>query len=177
MPTIYGQSDALAVAVTALINQYSGAFILPVTAQRLFVSKLGIGDIPAIGSNVSVRVIPGAEHADLQGLNQVYDDTYTVAIVILQNVTDVANGGLSEAQMQLLLQLRSQIFELLCMTKISCTAAVHPFCDTMPKGVRSKGLMGEETGVYDLARLESDNVFYSASQVIYPAVGIVRRAT
>jgi hypothetical protein len=169
--TKYGQSDAVAVEITAALNNRSSLFCLPVSAERLFQRKLDLGDISNIGDPVTIEVFPGDESSDLMGLDRIYDDTYGCHILILQNAADVTNGGLSESQAALLLRLRSEIVEFLCSCVLACPDAVHQFTNSIVRAVRH----GKE-GLYDLTRLEQSNVFYSEIIVTYRAVGL-RRST
>ena len=168
--TKYGQSDAVAVDIAAALTAASATFCLPVSAERLFARKLDIADISTIGNPVTIEVIPGDDIADLEVLDQIYDDTYGCNVVILQNILDAAKGGLDETRAALLLRLRSEIVEFLCARLLSCPDAVHPFAGAIVKACRH----GKE-GVYDLAKLEESNVFYSELIVTYKAVGLRRR--
>ena len=168
---IYGQSDAVAVEIAAALNANSGNFCLAVAAERRFARKLDVGDISSIGSAVTVQVFPGDELADLQGLDGIYDDTYGCHILILQNVANATTGGLDEAQMQLLLALRSQIVEFVASKLLSAPDAVHPFSRAQVKACRNDA----KEGIYDLNRLEQTNVFYSDLIVTYKMPGLRRR--
>ena len=153
MPT-YGQSDAVAVELTTALNNW-GSFILSISATRRFARKLDISTIANIDEDVTVEVIPGDDMADLTGLDQIYDDTYGCHIVLMQNVADLTSGGLSEAQMALLLQLRSEIIEFLCSRRLDAPDAVHPIVNARIHAVRH----GRE-GIYDLEKLEQNNIFF-----------------
>ena len=169
----YGQSDAVAVELVTILNNYSANFCggnLGVTAERKFARKLDYADVSTIGSDATVEVIPGDELSDLAGLDYVYDDTYGCHIVIMQNVVDETNGGLSETQMALLLRLRSEIIDYLCGSLLDCPDAVHPTSRMQVMAVRH----GRE-GIYDLEKLEQSNVFYSDIIITYKAVGIRRK--
>jgi hypothetical protein len=169
--SVYGQTDAVAVEIVAALNNASPTFCLPVAAERLFARRLDVAEISNIGDPVTVQVIPGDDMADLMGLDQIYDDTYGCHIVLLQNVTDTTNnGGLSETQAALLVRLRSEIVEFLCSHALACPEAVHPFSNARVKACRH----GKE-GIYDLVKLEENNVFYSDLIVTYRAAGLRRR--
>ena len=167
----YGQSDALALAVVAALNAATDTFCLNVDAHRLFARKLDIADISAIGQPVTVEVFPGDELEDLVGLGGTFDDTYGCHVILLQNVADntQTSGGLNEDQMALLLRLRSEVIELLCAGSIDGLNAVHPF-----SGARVKAVRHGKEGVYDLAHLESTNVFYSELILTYKMPGLRR---
>lgn len=166
----YGQTDAVAVEIAEALNNASSNFCLEVEAERRFARKLDVSEISAIGDPVTIEVFPGDDLADLMGLDQIYDDTYGCHILILQNVKDTTNGGLSESQVALLMQLRSEIVDFICSRMLSCPDAVHPFAGAVVKACRN----GKE-GIYDLVKLEKDNVFYSDLIVTYRAVGLRRR--
>jgi len=170
MSDVYGQSDAVAVEIAAALNNASPTFCLAVTAERKFARKLDLSDISTIGNPVTIEVIPGDDLADLTGLDQIYDDTYGCHVVIMQNVVDETNGGLSESQAALLLRLRSEIVEFLCSHSLSCPNAVHPF-----SGARVMACRHGKEGIYNLLKLEENNVFYSDLITTYKAVGLRRR--
>jgi hypothetical protein len=168
--TVFGQSDAAALELVTALNAASaaGTFCLTISAQRLFARLLDLPSIPAIGTAVSVQVFPGHDQTDRDGLSGIYDDIYGVHVLILQKV-----AGAAETQVPLLMQLRSQISEFLCSQALTLAAAVHP----MPTGSKARAFAirhGPE-GIYDLARLESSNVFYSDMIVTYKAGGMRRR--
>jgi hypothetical protein len=171
MVLTYGQSDAVAVELAAALNTASDAdaFCLKVDAKRTFARKIEVVDIAGMNDPVTIEVIPGDDLADLVGLDQIYDDAYGCHILILQNATDNMKGGLSETQMQKLLQLRSEISEYLCCHALACPDAVHPF-----EGARIKACRHGKEGIYDLAKLEQNNVFYSDLIVTYRAPGLRR---
>jgi hypothetical protein len=169
-PTKHGQTEAVAVEVAAALNAASATFILPVSAVVLHARKLGIGDINKIGSAVTVQVFPGDLLADLMGLSRMYDDTYGCHVLLLQNVVDDTNGGLSETQVALLVRLHSEIIEFLGSRSLSCPNAVHPFFGAVAKAFRQ----GHE-GVNDLLRLEGENLFYSDLIVTYHTAGLRRK--
>ena len=169
----YGQTDAVAVELVTALNNRSSSFCggdLGVSAERVFARKIDISDISVIGEDVTVEVIPGDEMSDLTGLDFIYDDTYGCHILLLQNVADTANGGLSEAQIALLLRLRSEIIDWLSGSLLSCPDTVHPFSGAQIYAVRH----GKE-GIYDLEKLEQNNIFYSDIILSYKAVGIRRK--
>src|SRR5574340_739506 len=118
MADVYGQSDAVAVELTAALVAHG--FSLPIAAQHLYARKLNQTDIGAISDPVTVQIFPGDELADLVGIDQIYDDTYGCHVLLLQRVADVTNGGLSESQVALLLKLRAEIIEYLCSQVLSC---------------------------------------------------------
>ena len=168
---VFGQTVALADALVTALNAQSASLALPILAVRTFARKLDLGDIPAIGEKVMLQIIPGEDLADRIAMNNLYDDTYGVHVLMLQRVSDAALGGISEAQVGCLMQLRSEIIEFLCGAMISCPAAVHPFARARVTGVRH----GAE-GAYDLSRLESEAaLFYSDTILTYKAAGLCRR--
>ncbi len=160
--TIFGQADAAAVELAEALND--ATFSLEVSATRTFVRRIEIGDVPAVGEAVGIQVIPTYEQTDSVGLSGQYDDLYGVTLVIQQQV-----AGDGETQVPLLLRLRSEIIELLCGTTLTTTAAVHGYARARVQSVRH----GQE-GLYDLARLESENVFYSALTIVYKAAALRR---
>jgi hypothetical protein len=157
--TVFGQSDAVALELVTALNAASTAkmFCLTLTAEHLFARKLDLAGIPGMTDPVGVQVFPGHDQADRDGLSGMYDDIYGVHVLLLQKV-----AGAAETQVPLLMQLRSQIAEFLCSRALACPAAVHPFENARVFAHRH----GPE-GVYDLARLESTNVFYSDMIVTY----------
>ncbi|MCK5017249.1 MAG: hypothetical protein KAS32_09260 [Candidatus Peribacteraceae bacterium] len=167
MPT-YGQTDAVAVELTEALNNFS--FNLELTATRRFARKLDYSDLAGIDDPVTVEVIPGDELQDLVGLDHVFDDIYGCHIVLMQNMTDKVDGGLSETQMAAVLRLRSEIIEYLGQTMLACPNAVHPFENAPMVAARH----GRE-GVYDLEKLEQSNIFYSDIIVTYKVVGLRRK--
>jgi len=160
--TAYGQTVALADAIVVELN--AASLCLAVSAERKFARLLDLKDIPKIGESVRIDVFPGDELEDRTGLSGTFIDTYGVHFLIQQQVTDTTNGGISETQVSLLMQLRSQIIEMLCSRTISGSTAVHPFSKAHIIAVRH----GAE-GVYDLAKLEGEKVFYSDSILTYKA--------
>lgn len=170
--TAFGQTDAVAQELATALNNYSPAFVLPVSAQKLWFPKLDIADIPKIGESVRLQVIPGDDLSDRDALDGVYDDLLGVHIVMLQQVTDTAgSGGISEDQVGLLMQLRAEIIELLCSKRLDCPTAVHPFSNAHVYAVRH----GKE-GAYDLNRLAGEaGLFYSDNIFTYRAAGLRRR--
>jgi hypothetical protein len=126
-------------------------FCLSIAPVRQFARKLDLKDISNIGDPVAVQVFPGHDMSDRDGLGGIYNDTYGVHVLMLQHV-----GAEAETQCPWLMLLRSQIAEFLSGQVFTCTAALHPFANSHIVAVRH----GPE-GVYDLARLESTNVFYS----------------
>ena len=170
MTTLYGQSDAVAVAVAAALTANSANFCLTVAAERLFARKLDVGAISSIGQPVTIEVIPGEDSADLAGLSRMYDDTYGCHVTLLQNIGDPTRGGYSESQATLLVALRSQIVEFLAKTALVCPEAVHPFSGAFLKHVRPP----KEGDVYDLTKLESTGLFYSELILTYKMPGLRR---
>jgi len=168
--TKYGQSDAVALELVAALNDASPSFCLPVAAERKFARVREIAAVSKIGESVAVHVFPGAEQSEVSGISGVYDDTYAVHVLLQQNVTDTTSGGLSESQLALLMKLRAEIIEYVCARRMSCPDAVHPFSGA----IVAKVAHGPE-GVYDLARIESMNEFYSDVIFTYRAVGLRRR--
>ena len=165
--TIFGQSDALALAVVDLLNDASAgkAFCLDLSASRVFARIMDLKAIPDSTSAVSVQVFPGHDQADRAGLSGPYDDTYGVHVVLQQRV-----GGVVETQCPLLMQLRTQITEFLAATRIDCPAAVHPFKNAHLFAHRT----ADNKGVYDLMRLEEFNAFYAEIVLTYKVPGLRR---
>ena len=172
---IYGQTDALALAIVAILNGVGEALCLPVAAERRFARKLDLEAIAGLGAPVTVQVFPGDDGADLDGMGPRYDDTYGCHVLILQKVGGSQAGGLSEDAVASLVRLRSEIIEGLCGVRIDCPNAVHPFTTTMALAVRSAREPNGAGGVYDLGRLESGNLFYSDVVFTFKAVGLSRR--
>jgi hypothetical protein len=173
--TDYGQSEAVADQIVALLN--AGTFTLNVSAVKRFARRVDLADISQaeLGQAVTVDVFPGMDNAD-QGavdpqrstMNNLFTDTYGVHILIQQLVGADATG-VAEARCSNLMLLRSQIAELVMGTRLSAANAVHPLANIRVIGVRSA-----PEGVYDLARLESHNVFESEMIVTYRAPGLRR---
>jgi hypothetical protein len=169
--TVFGQSDAVAREVAAALNGMSGAFCLPVAAEVRYARKMDIKDIGGIDEAgtfpdpVNIQVIPVADQTDRTGLGGQYDDTYGVHVLLQQHV-----GSAAESHVPLLLQLRSEVLELLMGGLLTAAAAVHPFVNASVGTVRQP--QGER--LYDLDRLESLNAFYSDTILTYKAAGLRR---
>jgi hypothetical protein len=169
--TQFGQSDALALELVDGLNAASaaGRFCLRLTASRVFARKMELASLPKIGDPVDVQLFPGHDGADREGISGIYDDTYGVHIVIQQVVVDTPNGGISESQCALLMQLRTQMLDFLMSKRVDTTRAVHNFTNAHVLACRH----GKE-GVYDLLKLEAFNTFYSETILTYKVAGLRR---
>ena len=172
--TIFGQSDALALKVVALLQARSDAnlFCLTLTASRVFARQMDLDanaphPIPGIGSPVDVQVFPGHDQADRVGVSGQYDDIYGVHVLLQQQV---GAGTAAETQCALLMQLRSQVLEFLMSQAITTTNAVHNFTNSHVFAHRHGG----KEGIYDLERLEQQHAFYSDVIFTYKAPGLRR---
>ena len=171
-PARYGQSHAAARAVEALLatGQTAGAFVLSIAPTTRLVRRTDQADIPVIGESVAVDCIPGDNQSDRGGIGGIYDDVYGVHIVMQQHIVASATGLVSESQAALLMRLRSEMLEYLCARAINAPDAVHPFRGAMIVAHRAGG-----EGVYDLARLESGNLFYAEMILTIRASGLRRK--
>ena len=176
--TKFGQSDALALQVVTLLQGANDngftlcgdnyTFCLNIAPVRQFARKLDLTDIPNIGDPVAVQVFPGHDQSDRDGLGGIYNDTYGVHVLMLQHVAAAA-----ETQCPWLMLLRSQIAEFLSGQGLTLEAALN----RLPSGslARVVAVRHGPEGVYDLARLESTNVFYSDMILTYKAGGLRRK--
>jgi len=160
--TTFGQADALAVELVTALN--AATFSLGVSAERTFTRRMLVESIPGVGEDVSVQIIPGHEQMERDGQGGQYKDLYGVHVLLQQHV-----GAAAETQVPLLLCLRDEIVEYLCGHAVSSDNAVHPFAGAVVQSVKH----GPE-GLYDLGKLESENVFYSDLIVTYRPASLRR---
>lgn len=166
----FGQSVALADEIVAGLNAAT-TFCLEIEAVRRFVRKTELADLPRIDDPVQVDVFPGMISSERNALDGVYTDTYGIHVIMQQVVADATNGGLSEAQVALLLQLQSEIVEFLCARLVTAPFAVHPF-----SGARVVAVRQGDDGIYSLPRLEEHNAFYCDTILTYRMAGLRRTA-
>jgi hypothetical protein len=163
--TVFGQSDALALALVALIGAKAGTLVLPVTAERRFSRKDDLPDIPTFADPVSIDVFPDVEVTERFGMHS-FTSQYAVHLYIQQQVSGALDP---EAQCALLCQLRSQIIEgLKAYGPLPVTNAVVAFPGAGAVLVHAKSA---DKGLYDLGRLESEHVFESDTILLFKAAG------
>ena len=168
--TEFGNTTALAKSIAAYLNAQSAAsaYCLPLTASIRFARLMDLASYPVIGQPVRVSVFPGQETETRVGMERVFMADYGIHILLQQQVrmdkTGPVDDAASEAQVSLLLQLRSQITESLKSTLQSIADAVHSFNRSPVLMVKSS-----EDGAYDMIRLESENCFYSITTFTHKA--------
>ena len=167
MPPVFGQTDALALAVAAFLNSMAPSFCTPIAAERRFALVTDLSLIPASNSPASIDVFPDIENTERKGLSTFTSD-YAIH-VYLQQRTD---GTDEEALCGLLTQLRSQIIEALKTARLALPAAVHPVGAgglVMTHAKSADRSPGNPAGLYNLARLLDAHVFESDTIVIFKA--------
>ncbi len=165
--TTFGQTDSLALAVVAWLNDAARAFVVPIFAERRFARKTELKDIPIAGEPVSVDVFIGHETGERShdgtrySLAPVFSSTYGVNIFIQQRV-----GGMDdpEAQVSILVLLRGQIIDQLRQTRFNLTNSVRPI-----NGAVCVSHQNGDKGPYNLERLEGDNTFESDTIFVFKA--------
>ncbi len=167
MQTVFGQTDALALAVVDFLNTMSASFCTPISAERRFALVTDLSLIPPFDSPASIDVFPDIENTERKGLSTFTSD-YAIHLYI-QRRTD---GTDEEGACALLAQLRSQIIESLKTAVLSIPNAVHPIA---PRGIvlthaRSADRSpGNPAGLYNLARLLEAHVFESDTILMFKA--------
>ena len=159
---VFGQTDALALAIVDWLTANSGTFVLPVAAERRFALIDDLPSIPVYNAPASVDVFPDIEVSQRQGISTAFSSEYAVHIYIQQQVGGAAD---EEAQCALLAQLRSQIVESLKLRAFQLTNAVHPVPNVFLAHVKS----ADKAGLYNLARLLELHVFESDTILIFKA--------
>jgi hypothetical protein len=156
-----GQTDALALAVVAWLNDNADDFCVPIAAERRFRLISELEEIPASNTFASVDVFPDSETDERRGIAPVFIASYAIHIFIQQQV-----GGTPgpEDQCALLTQLRSQILEGIKPLKFNISNAVHPAQNLILAQAKSA-----DKGLYNLARLLELNVYESDTILVFKA--------
>jgi hypothetical protein len=160
--SIFGQTDALALAVASWLTSNSGAFCLPIVSQRRFRLLTHTKDIPTATEAVAVDVYPDTETSEKQGISTAYMSEYAIHIYIQQQT--MGGAGTEEEQCALLTQLRSQILDAARKLRFDLDDAVHAVRGVFPVSIKSA-----DKGLYDMGRLLSDNVYASDTILIFRA--------
>jgi hypothetical protein len=162
---IFGQTDALALAVASWLNTNNGTFCLPVVGKRRFV--LIDTQLPDIERPVQVDVFPDVEVSDRQGISTAFNSHYAVHLFIQQRLTRAGVGESVEEDEQcaLLAELRSQIIEGIKKRMFQLTNAVTPVGNVFLWQVKN----ADHRGLYDLGRLLEQHVFASDTILVFKA--------
>jgi hypothetical protein len=158
--TVFGQTDALALAVSDWINANSATFCLPVAAERRFRLVSDLPSIPTTSESVSVDVFPDIEVGERQGISTAFHSEYAIHIYIQQQT-----GTDEESQCAILTQLRSEIIEGLKTRAFDLTNAVHPVSRVFLNHIKN----ADKEGLYSLSRLIEFHVFESDTILIFKA--------
>jgi len=160
-PAVYGQTDALALAVVAWLTANVDNFILPIATERRFRLIDELPGIPSVSQPVSVDVFPDIEVSERQGISTAFKSTYAIHLFIQQQVSGAAS---EDAQCALLTALRSQIIDRLRVRSFNLTNAVHPV-----NGVILVHLKSADRGLYNLNRLLDLHVYESDTILTFRA--------
>jgi len=163
--TVFGQTDALALAVVNWLTDNAVTFSLPIAAERRFALVTDLALIPDNTQPVSVDVFPDIEDTERQGMHT-FTSSYAVHIFIQQRT----DGTDEEAACALLALLRGQIIESLKNARLSIPSAVHPLAAgslVMTHAKSADRAPGNPAGLYSLARLLQAHVFESDTIVIF----------
>lgn len=167
---IYGQTDALALAVVEWLTAFSNSFILPIAAERRFRLMDTLPNIPKYNEPVSVDIIPEIETSEKLGISTAFTSLYSIHLYIQQQVS----GAQSEdGRCAMLTALRSQIIARLKALRqgfdLSATA-VEPVSKVFLKHYRS-GDRGPfyGGGLFDLSRLLELHVYESDTILTFKA--------
>lgn len=165
MAGLYGQTDALAIAVVERINTCS-TLSMQVSAQLRYRLLDPLVNIPGIESPVNVFIAPGSERSVRQGISTAFESTYTLHIAIQQLITGADN---EETQCAALMRLRSEIVDDLRQRMFSLTDAVHPVNNVFVVQAETAAEANRTSLTYNLARLLNDHVFESDTIVTFKA--------
>jgi hypothetical protein len=159
---IYGQTDALAVAVAAWINANPAKFCLAVAAERRFAMLSEKKDIPQSGDPASVDVFPDTEAAQRQGASTAFASEYAIHLYLQQQLGGPVDR---EDQCAQLTRLRSELIEGLKSRMFDLTNAVHPVNRVFLAHLRS----ADKVGLYSLARMMEVGVYESDTILVFKA--------
>ncbi len=159
--SVFGQTDALALAVVDWLVANSGSFILPITPQRRFNLLDELPNVPAYNEPVDIDVFADGESSERQGVSTAFTSIYSIHLVLRQQVSGAAN---EDTQCSLLTALRSQIIEGLKLRAFSLTNAVHPVNRVFLVQPKSTDMR-----LYDLKLLKDAHTFMSDTILTFRA--------
>ena len=168
--TIFGQTDALALAVVnyLTVQQAAGVYMLAIAPARRFALIDTLADLPKYNEAASVSVVPSGESSERNGMSHAFDSTCIVHLVMKQVVAGAAIG--EEAQCAKLAAVRSQILDGLRTRALDLDNAVHPVKRVFIVGLKSavhNAARGPE--LYSLDDLMASHVFHSDTILTFRA--------